>query len=166
MKINTNGTFDSITKDACLGCIARNHSSKPLGVMGKRFTCYSALEAEALAVEEAVHWACCRGSSRIVTEIDSKIIFETLTTPETHIPWQIRLVLHKIKQEKSKFHMLKTSPVHRSTNQRADKITYMCRRGLEVRVCGKNVLGFLHRELETDTRVMVEDEMYCSDLKF
>lgn len=113
VNINTDCASDSIIKDAGLRRILRNQSGQPLGVMGKRFNCYLALEVEAMVVMEAVQWACYRGGwSIIVIEIDSKIIFEALTIPGRRIPRQIKLILHEIKQDKSKFHMFKISLVH------------------------------------------------------
>lgn len=130
-KINTDGAFGLNTKTAGLGGTARNHSGQFLIVMGKRFTCQSALESKALALRQVFFWANSRGWSRVVFEIDSSVVSEAPRKTTKRAPWPVQLILQEIKQEKQKFQMMKIGTVNRNANRFADKVATCLKRGEE-----------------------------------
>lgn len=60
--MSTYGAFDLNTRFAGLGGVARNQSGQLVGYEGRRLTCMSAMETEALALQIGLCWAMKQGS--------------------------------------------------------------------------------------------------------
>ncbi|XP_062028853.1 uncharacterized protein LOC133744833 [Rosa rugosa] len=119
VKVNTDGSYHDQLQAGC-GGVFRGSEASFLGAFTKKVVVPCALDAELIAVIEAIRLACLKGWLNLWVEVDSLILLSFINDP-LKVPWRLRTqwknCLHMSRQLNIHF-----SHIYREGNSVADKL--------------------------------------------
>lgn len=114
MKINVDAAF--VPNKGAAGAVAQDHRGNFLGCETTTFDATSSLLAESIAFNLGVSLAKNLALPRVIIEGDAKGVSTAILGDTQNIPWSIRSVVLKIRNESSSFTDIKFQHVPKSAN--------------------------------------------------
>ena len=150
IKINSDGAFDMNNKEAGSGVIARSSEGKFVAGTNRKFTAGSAVQAEAMAVKDAVNLAIERKFQKVCFEMDSKELILVLTNKCSNIDWKIRPLVLDIQRLLKLISERKMMLISKEANAAANWIAVNSRRGMCMSGWDRHLPSTLVRILNKD----------------
>ncbi|KAF7844039.1 uncharacterized protein G2W53_000944 [Senna tora] len=120
VKLNVDASTDLSLNVGAIAVVARNYDGEMLTGWAKRIPCFSALQAEATAIKEALLFANSLDIGKVIVESDNKQIVNALSFGP--FPWAIVGVLQEIDSLIASFISASVSWTSRSANTMADTV--------------------------------------------
>ncbi|OMO87766.1 reverse transcriptase [Corchorus capsularis] len=132
LKINCDGAFDELTGTAACGVIVRDCNGRIIDGLAKPLLVTSSVEAEAIAVKEALILAKDRQFEHFAIETDSEVVQRSITSsPKDYVlDWKILPIVKDIKDAMALISTVDISWIGRKANMAANWVATSMRKGM------------------------------------